>query len=320
MRSIVASRHKKYSYREMTQDILLLRKSYPSLCRVKVIGKSEDRRNLYDIIIGNAAAPCCVLVISALHGREYMTSLLSMKQIEYYLRNYNGIVDGISVKEVLDNIAVHYIPMANPDGVTIAQSGIRGIRSRTLQRRLSCIRSGRTARWKSNARGVDLNRNFPIDFRIQGKRGSEGFSGLRPASETETRALAEWIHFLAGRNLCGVINYHATGSIIFGDCHNTGSLAVQTEKMYRLAAKLTGYGSASDHQTAICGNLREYIMYREGVPSITLEIGHLACPGPVLEFPFIWKRNRSLVLQEAGLLQKNSYRNEKPWKKENIHM
>lgn len=44
-----------------------------------------------------------------------------------------------------------------------------------------------------NARGVDLNRNFSFRWRHQGVPGSRYYSGRRPASEPETRAIEAFI-------------------------------------------------------------------------------------------------------------------------------
>lgn len=48
---------------------------------------------------------------------------------------------------------------------------------------------GRRAGARQNARGVDLNRNFSVGFRRSGRRGETFYSGPRPFSEPETRAL-----------------------------------------------------------------------------------------------------------------------------------
>ena len=61
------------------------------------------------------------------------------------------------------------IVMANPDGVHIAQY--------------------KNSNWKSNSRGIDINRNFPIRFKIQGKKGLGGYSGKKASSEEETKAI-----------------------------------------------------------------------------------------------------------------------------------
>jgi len=46
---------------------------------------------------------------------------------------------------------------------------------------------------RANADGVDLNRNFPFAWRRLGKPGSRYYSGTRPASEPETRAVEAFI-------------------------------------------------------------------------------------------------------------------------------
>ena len=50
-------------------------------------------------------------------------------------------IGGIVPAKALKNMQIHYIVMANPDGVMISQIS--------------------SSRWKANAKGVDLNRNFP---------------------------------------------------------------------------------------------------------------------------------------------------------------
>lgn len=63
-------------------------------------------------------------------------------------------------------------------------------------------RDGLARHTRKNARGVDLNRNWPVDWRrVKGKY----HSGRRPASEPETRAL---MRFLAGVRPQFVISLH----------------------------------------------------------------------------------------------------------------
>jgi murein peptide amidase A len=44
-----------------------------------------------------------------------------------------------------------------------------------------------------NGRGVDLNRNFPSEWRPMQRRGDPQYSGPRPLSEPETRAIARFV-------------------------------------------------------------------------------------------------------------------------------
>ncbi len=46
---------------------------------------------------------------------------------------------------------------------------------------------GYALRVRQNARGVDLNRNFPSEWRLSGERWDPYYSGPRPLSEPETR-------------------------------------------------------------------------------------------------------------------------------------
>ena len=52
-----------------------------------------------------------------------------------------------------------------------------------------CLASGS----RQNAHGVDLNRNFPSNWRAIGRRGSLQWSGPRPLSEPESRVAARLI-------------------------------------------------------------------------------------------------------------------------------
>ncbi|MDE6853208.1 MAG: hypothetical protein K2J67_12130, partial [Lachnospiraceae bacterium] len=302
---IVATNHQKYTYAEMAGDIIRLSRKYPGIVHYNVIGKSEDGRNLYEVTVGNRRASRSILVVSTLHAREYMASLLCMNQIEYYARNYREEIDSRKVSDVLNRVCIHYIPMANPDGVTISQQGISQIRSKKLRKKLKKISKGvNTALWKANARGVDLNNNFPYEFQVRGEAGSQGYSGIRAANSKEAGAIVRRVKALKGSNLKAVVNYHAMGSVIYGSSKLAGSAsaAAGTDRMYQTAREVTGYsGIGGDGSSGSSGSFREYVMCDLKLPSITLEIGRHTCPGPISEFPRIWRENANLVLREAAL-------------------
>ncbi|MCI9080587.1 MAG: hypothetical protein HFH68_17055 [Lachnospiraceae bacterium] len=294
-----------YSYKELCSDIEALGKLYGSRFKYNIIGQSWDGRNIYDIVIGNQYADQSILVVAELHAREYMTSQLCMKQIEYYLQNYNEELDGVKVSDVLGNVAIHYVPMANPDGAAISQYGFSAIRNKSLRKKLLKMPGAdNPSLWKANARGVDLNKNYPYEYTPrQGKRGSQGYTGTKKCSEPETKAIVDLINKLKGSTTVrGQINYHATGSIVFGDYE--GPLEETITEMYNLACDITGYTSAASYKGdgKSVGNLREFVMYKKKLPSITLEIGKSPCPLPSSEFKDVWKRNKNLILRETEML------------------
>lgn len=304
--TIVHTKHQKYSYKELSGDVKELGKKYHGIVQCKVIGKSEDNRNIYDIVIGNPKAKKTILVVANLHAREYMTSQLCMDQIEYYLENYYKSQTGGAWGKTLDKIAVHYIPMANPDGTTISQYGIGAIRNADLRRKLRKMKNGSTTTWKANARGVDLNRNYPVRFRKQGSRGSQGYSGKKACSESETRAIKKLTdHLAANSNLQAVVNYHAMGSIIFGGSGLGGSLQKNTDRLYHHVKKITGYASSAGYKSSSGGdgNYLTYIQKVRKTPGITLEIGKRSCPGPAWEYPSIWAKNKTVVIRAARLFR-----------------
>lgn len=303
-KKVVATDHQKYSYSEMKADIKLLAKRYPDQVSYNVIGQSEDGRDIYDVVLGNPEAKKSLLVVAAIHAREYMTSLLCMNQIEYYLRYYSKKIDGEKVEDTLDKVAIHFVPMVNPDGVTLSQFGIKKIKSASLRAKLRKISGGDTKHWKANARGANLNDNFPFRFKKKGKPSGAAYTGPRASSESETQALVRLVKKLKKKsNLKGIVNYHAMGSIVFGDCSGSKLCKRVTAKMFKVAKQTTGYISAAGvYNSVSSGSFRDYVMYKLDIPSITIEIGKIQCPGPISEFPSIWKKNKSLVLREARLL------------------
>ena len=302
--AIVNGNHKKYSYSELTNDLKELQKKYPGICQVNVIGKSADGRKIYELVIGNPNAKRELGVIANLHAREYMTTPLVMKQAEFYLDNYNNSLQGAKVSNVLDKVSIHIIPSCNPDGTAISQFGFSSIHKKKLRRALRHM-GGSSTRWKANARGVDLNRNWAIAHRTKGHRGAMGFSGNHAASEPEVKALVRWTNSLKKKGkLKGFVSYHSTGSILYGRVAGqaTGKVKKQTRSMSNTAKSLTGYHLMPTQSIASSrGCSREYYLYKRKIPCITLEVGHGAAPLSASEFNGIWGRNKYVILREAML-------------------
>lgn len=285
--TVVQVKSSKYTYTQMEKDMKGLAALYSDYCTVTSIGKSAKGRQIYDLAVGSPNAKKSLLVVCTLHAREYICSAVAMQQAQYYLQNYNGTIRGTKVSSIFSKIQVHYVMMSNPDGVTIAQT--------------------RNSRWKSNANGVDLNRNFPAaHFKVGGTKGREGYSGRYALSEPESKAIAKLTKKLIKKqNLVGNVNYHAMGQIVFGSC-SSRKIAKGTKTMYQIARTLTGYSSAAGYQSGTSssgGQYREYVMYQLGVPSITIEMGRTTAPCTFGDYSNAFQKNKDVVFSIARALR-----------------
>lgn len=295
----------KYTYDQMSQDIQELASRYSSLMKVNTIGTTLDGRNLYEVVVGNLNAEKHVLIHGGIHAREYMTPLLIMKQLEYGLAFYGtASYEGRLLSDLFNKTAIHYVPMVNPDGVTISQSGIGGIRSEELRRTIQqCYQNdlaqGRTSAalerylnyWKANGRGVDLNQNFPADWDEVTSTDMPSYAtykGTAPLSEPESQALANLIQ---SRNWTATISYHSMGNIIYWD-YPGNTVSAQSQELANAVSAKTGYrlAGSSGH-----GGFKDWLQIKENpIPSLTIEVGSVSCPMPVTEFTDVWNKNQEV--------------------------
>ena len=303
--SIVSTGHQKYNYKEYLSDLAALQKKYPDYLQYKVIGSSADGRKLHDVVVGNPDAKKHLIVIANLHAREYITTQLTMAQIEYICKNYKKKINKKKVSSTLDKVAIHFIPSADPDGTAISQYGFGAIRSKSWRNKMKRTGASSTT-WKANARGVDLNRNWPISWAAGGSRGAMGYRGPSAASEPEVKAIIKDVNKIQKKGkIIGLISYHSMGCILYGRCASqaTSSVRSKTTRMYQLAQKLTGYRlMPTESISSAKGCSREYFLYKRHIPCITLEVGSSASPVPISQFPSIWRKNKDIPIREAQIL------------------
>lgn len=308
--SIVNTTKKKYSYADMSRDLKKLSAQYGDRISCHSLGTSLDGRNLYEVILGNPDAKKKVMITAAIHGREYMTTQLTMKQIEFYCHYYyDGIYKNTYFSELFEHTAFYIMPMCNPDGVTISQYGISKIRSKKLRKNLTWLyrKNGRSSyyltRWKANAAGVNLNYNFDCHWNTSGQGSyisSESYRGKAPLSEPESRTMAE--RFLELKP-AAEIGYHATGSIIYHDYGQKGALAKTNARFYNTIRSLTGYISAPGFNIYAAAGFGDWITHEMKVPSLCIEIGVNQTPLPAYEFPSIFSKNMYVYAATAKLFR-----------------
>lgn len=113
-----------YTYENMKNDLELFEKIFPENLEVDSLGKTADEREIFHLVAGRKEAEDKVLIFGGIHGREYMTSQLIMEQTAEFLSAVSKgrkSSRGESYETLLEGKAIHIVPMANPDGVTISQ-------------------------------------------------------------------------------------------------------------------------------------------------------------------------------------------------------
>ncbi len=300
-----------YTYEEMVEDIRQLQARYPELLRVDTAGVSADGRDLYVLTMGGKNATQHILVHAGIHAREYTNPLLVMEQLEQCLEYYeSGSFHGTNYRDLFSNTAVHIIPMVNPDGIALSQFGESALRSPELVEMVRIcyvydVLAGRTdkpyevylTRWKANARGVDLNKNFPFGFGIGTSAvqpSYAGYGGLLPFSEPEAASLgAVTLQYQPTI----VISYHSMGEVAYWDTSESRyrelNRGFSSYMLSMVPYRRMGGGGAS-------GSYLDWLYSGETpVRSVTFETGNAACPLPAGQYPRIWLHHGS-VLQAAA--------------------
>lgn len=294
-----------YSYEELLQNLQRLSRRYHPLAFSDTLAVTGDGRAIVRLILGNPRAKRHLLIQASIHGREYVNSLLVMKQAESFLEGYpHAMYGGISYRKLLSSVCFHILPMSNPDGVSVSQQGPGAIRNANLRKPLCKACRGISPdqqeffwkRWKANAAGVDLNRNFPAGWAgYQGSPlpGPEKYKGPFPFSEAETRAI---LTAARGIPVCCVISLHSSGNLIYWDYGSRGWLHHQEAALARLASSVTGYSLVSSRENfSDAAGCSDYFVRVRGIPAITIENGIGPAPIAKEEFPSLWERNRKLL-------------------------
>ena len=309
LQAIVETDSAEYTYEEMEEDLYALEERYGEmLIRVSHEGMSHDGRKIYYADIGSTDAERQIMVNGGIHGREYMTPMYLMAEIEYFLSEAAADEE---LGAMLEDIMIRVVPMINPDGIAMSQKGLDAIRSEELReiivdayeydRQLESYQSYKDIDtylkyWKAIARGVDLNRNFDIDYwhSLDTERESpsaQKFKGYSPNSENETQALAELTEELYGL-VCSV-SIHSQGEIIFWDCGQKGEVREETVELAVLANKMNGYPLYTTF-TVPDASYNDWCVLELSVPSINIETGTGSCPLPIEQFETIWTQNKEL--------------------------
>ena len=205
----------------------------------EIIGYSGEGRALNVYTFGNGKQER--MIVAGIHGGDEWNTVTLANQLIKYLDQ--------SPNDIPDDITLYILPNLNPDGEARAHN-----------------KYGRV-----NHNGVDLNRNFPVNWQKDWDRAGCWNSlpttgGTGPGSERETQAL---MSFLGGHKIQALISYHSAALGIF-----PGGLPWD-ENSIRLAQSIANVSTYPfppiDTGCVYSGTLADYAV-SNGIAAVDLEL------------------------------------------------
>ncbi|WP_052125994.1 M14 family metallocarboxypeptidase [Ureibacillus massiliensis] len=288
---------KNISYKEMSFMLQILSRLYPEFLQLKEIGKSVEGRTLYAVKLGKGDKE--ILLDGSIHAREHMTTNLLLEMIDQYSKAYDtgSNFEGFNVNELLNQVSIWFVPMVNPDGVTLVQT------RENVSPEVLMINNGRMNfnHWKANIRGVDLNRNFDGGWMTSQSTkypAYKDFKGTRAFSEPESKHLRD---FIAQLNIKTYISYHSSGSILYYYHHQKGENLERDLRLARKLSNVTGYKVMPPTGDVGSGASADWFIMTYKLPGITIEIAppiHESVV-PLKYWDSIWEKNKTVGLVGA---------------------
>jgi len=166
--------------RSTATPLMLFHERQPEL-----IGYSVEGRPLHVYSFGDGERER--MIVADIHGGDEWNTLTLANQLIQYLDQYPTLVP--------ETVTLYIVPSLNPDGES---------RSHDKYGRL-------------NANGVDLNRNFPVNWLVDWERAGcwnylPTSGGNAPGSEAETQALMD---FITSHKIEALISYHSAALGVF---------------------------------------------------------------------------------------------------------
>ena len=296
----ISFRH--HNYEEMTWLLKDYSKKYSSITHLYDIGTSVQNRKLWVMEISNnpgnhEPGEPEFKYVANMHGEEAIGREMLLHLIKYLCKNY-----GVNprVTNIVDTTRIHIMPSMNPDGYEMAAT--------MSDEQWKPSRLSRT-----NANGVDLNRNFPDQF----------FPSTNGPPQPETRAVVKWIKsipFVLSASLHSgalVANYpyddNPSGQSVYSatpdddvfrqlarsysEAHPTMHLANAPWKCKDIPREHFIDGITNGAKWfSVSGGMQDFNYVQSNCFDITLELGCQKFPN-ASELPEYWHENKEALLK-----------------------
>lgn len=309
---------------------------YPNLAEVFTYGQSWEKVHsggtagwdLFGITLTNkqvTGSKPTFFLMAAIHARELATSELALRFIDYLLTNYG--TDG-DVTWLLDEHKIVIVPVANPDGRVIAESGFFQRKNTDTSYGGGCANPPTSG----NQYGVDLNRNSNFEWgTVNGPgepRCGQTYPGPNAASEPETAGLEALVRSLfpdqrgpldsdpAPLTATGTfLTLHSYSNLVLWPWGWTSQASPNNTSFTYMGTKLASYNSFTPQQSVALyptsGTTDDWAYGELGLAALTFEVGPESgtCGGFFPPFSCLdgntggsfWPRNLPAFLYEARI-------------------
>ncbi|WP_152396814.1 M14 family metallopeptidase [Paenibacillus guangzhouensis] len=300
-----------YTYDMMARQLQQLQKAYPDAIHLESIGKTAYQRDIWAVRVGQGTKS--IFINGSHHAREWITSILNMKMIETYAQSYTNTTkyNGYHTKELLDHVSIWFVPMVNPDGVTLQQFGSSAFpqqdRAQLIQMNDGSLNF---TRWKANAQGIDLNRQYDADWsNIKNNSGRPywwNYKGPKPVYANETKAMVEFTYRIQPEI---AVSYHSSGEILFWNFHTDPANLERDKRLASTYSQLTGYSLVKPSPNPSGGGYTDWFISTFKKPGFTPEVGNAVNNQhvPVKHFGGIWNQNNKAGVWLAEEAYKLTY-------------
>ncbi|NEW04967.1 gamma-D-glutamyl-meso-diaminopimelate peptidase [Paenibacillus sp. SYP-B3998] len=300
----IVNPYQTYTYDLMSEDVKKLAAAYPDLIQVKSIGTTAYGKDIKAVKLGKGEAN--VLIDGAQHAREWMGTNLILYMIDRYAYAYehNMKFNEYVVRELLNRCSIWFIPMVNPDGVTLQQLGPSAF-PEELSSQFISMNGGSNDfnRWKANAEGIDINRQYPADW--TGIRNAskypmyKNYKGAEPVVTAEAKSM---IRFTYESDPEIALSYHTSGRVLYWNFHTDSKNLERDRKMAETISGMTGYSLVMPETNPSGGGYTDWFIAQFGRPGFTAELGPYIEEAelPIWTFSDIWKENETLGLYLAS--------------------
>jgi len=261
-----------HRYEEILTYLRRINQLYPTMSEIVTIGRTYENRTVYGIRIhspGTYQPNKSSAVFSALqHSREWIAPMVNLYAMSKFLEEYSR---NDRVRNVLDKMNLHFIPVINVDGYEFSHTNAR------------LWRKNRRNNRPHNSFGVDINRNWPYQWGGQGSSSNpaaDTYHGVSPASEIETQNIINYAK--AHPSIKAAIDFHSYSELILRPWQYSNNQSPDEAKLFALGAKLQTsiqrvhskrYQNIRGSQLYVhSGAMVDFWYHEVKVPSFTVEL------------------------------------------------